>query len=66
MSGRNTPLAGYPEQYRVEGKMGWLAAFGTAGYPDGIMQSILSLANFRTTTLGGIRSEFWTYKNKGT
>ena len=35
MSGRNTPLAGYPEQYRIEGKMGWLAAFGTAGYPDG-------------------------------
>ena len=35
MSGRSTPLAGYPEQYRVEGKMGWLAAFGTAGYPDG-------------------------------
>jgi hypothetical protein len=35
MSGRSTPLAGYPEQYRMEGKMGWLAAFGTAGYPDG-------------------------------
>jgi hypothetical protein len=35
MSGRSTPLAGYPEQYRLEGKMGWLAAFGTAGYPDG-------------------------------
>ena len=40
MSGRSTPLAGYPEQYRIEGKMGWLAAFGTAGYPDGIMQCI--------------------------
>jgi hypothetical protein len=36
MSGRSTPLAGYPEQYRMEGKMGWLAAFGSAGYPDGI------------------------------
>jgi len=35
MSGRSTPLAGYPDQYRIEGKMGWLAAFGTAGYPDG-------------------------------
>lgn len=35
ISGRSTPLAGYPEQYRMEGKMGWLAAFGTAGYPDG-------------------------------
>ena len=35
MSGRSTPLAGYPEQYRMEGRMGWLAAFGTAGYPDG-------------------------------
>jgi len=34
MSGRSTPLAGYPEQYRMEGRMGWLAAFGTAGYPD--------------------------------
>jgi hypothetical protein len=39
MSGRSTPLAGYPEQYRIEGKMGWLAAFGTAGYPDGKMPS---------------------------
>ena len=37
MSGRSTPLAGYPEQYRMEGKMGWLAAFGTGGYPDGIL-----------------------------
>lgn len=36
MSGRSTPLAGYPEQYRMEGKMGWLAAFGIAGYPDGV------------------------------
>jgi len=35
MSGRSTPLAGYAEPYRMEGKMGWLAAFGTAGYPDG-------------------------------
>ena len=35
MSGRSTPLAGYPEHYRMEGKMGWLAAFGTGGYPDG-------------------------------
>jgi protein YIPF5/7 len=34
MSGRSTPLTGYPEQYRMEGKKGWLAAFGTAGYPD--------------------------------
>jgi len=34
MSGRSTPLAGYSEQYGMEGKMGWLAAFGTAGYPD--------------------------------
>jgi hypothetical protein len=37
MSGRSTPLAGYPEQYRMEGKMGWLAAFGTSSYPDGIL-----------------------------
>lgn len=37
MSGRSTPLAGYPEQYGMEGKMGWLAAFGTAGYPDGMI-----------------------------
>jgi hypothetical protein len=36
MSGRSTPLAGYPEQYGMEGNMGWLAAFGTAGYPDGM------------------------------
>jgi hypothetical protein len=35
MSGRSTPLAGYTEQYRMEGRMGWLAAFGTTGYPDG-------------------------------
>lgn len=41
MSGRSTPLAGYPEQYRMEGRMGWLAAFGTAGYPDG--KSLLAL-----------------------
>jgi len=32
--GRSTPFAGYPEQYRTETKMGWLAAFGTTGYPD--------------------------------
>jgi hypothetical protein len=37
MSGRSTPAlaSGYPD-YRMEGKMGWLAAFGTGGYPDGI------------------------------
>jgi hypothetical protein len=35
MSGRSTPLAGYSEQFRMEGKIGWLAAFGTGGYPDG-------------------------------
>jgi len=34
MSGRTTPFTTYPEQYRMEGKMGWLAAFGTGGYPD--------------------------------
>ena len=64
MSGRSTPLSGYPEQYRPEGRMGWLAAFGTAGYPDGI--PIPLVVNFRTTTLGRIRREFWTYKNKST
>jgi hypothetical protein len=37
MSGRSTPLAGYPEHYGMEGKMGWLAAFGTSGYPDGMI-----------------------------
>jgi protein YIPF5/7 len=47
MSGRSTPLAGYPEQYRIEGKMGWLAAFGTAGiYPDGILLSGEMFFNF--------------------
>jgi hypothetical protein len=34
-SGRSTPLAGYAEPYRMDGKMGWLAAFGTVTYPDG-------------------------------
>ena len=37
MSGRSTPLAGYGD-YRMDsgkGKMGWIAAFGTGGYPDG-------------------------------
>jgi hypothetical protein len=38
MSGRGTPAlasTGYPD-YRTEDKMGWLAAFSTGGYPDGI------------------------------
>ena len=35
ISGRSTPLAGYPE-----GKMGWLAAFGTTGYPDGMTYTL--------------------------
>jgi hypothetical protein len=43
MSGRSTPLAGYPEQYGMEGKIGWLAAFGTAGYPDGMIADELCL-----------------------
>jgi hypothetical protein len=34
-SGRSTPLAGYAEPYRMDGKIGWLAAFGTVTYPDG-------------------------------
>jgi hypothetical protein len=46
MSGRSTPLTGYPEQYRMEGKMGWLAAFGTSGYPDG-----MSLPHFHVSIL---------------
>ena len=41
MSGRSTPIAGYStEAYRsLEGSMGWLAAFGTGGYPDGSFTS---------------------------
>jgi hypothetical protein len=35
MNGRSTPM-GYPETYRRDVKMGWLAAFGTGGYPDGM------------------------------
>ena len=35
MSGRSTPITGYSsEAYRQLDKMGWLAAFGTSGYPD--------------------------------
>jgi hypothetical protein len=66
MSGRSTPLAGYPEQYRMEGRMGWLAAFGTAGYPDGNSPRVLILVlTDRTTTFGRTRSQFWTYKEQG-
>ena len=65
MSGRSTPLAGYPEQYRMEGKMGWLAAFGTSSYPDGILFQGFMLNN-RTTPFGGIRRQFWTYQIEGT
>jgi hypothetical protein len=39
-SGRSTPLAGYPDHLRMEGQMGWLAAFGTSGYSDGISSKI--------------------------
>jgi len=65
MSGRSTPLAGYPEQYRMEGRMGWLAAFGTAGYPDGKSLLALLVLTHRTTTSGRTRSQFWTYKEQG-
>ena len=67
MSGRSTPLAGYPEQYRMEGKMGWLAAFGTAGYPDGEDWRFHEhLLTSRTATSRRVGSQFWTYKDKGT
>jgi len=35
MSGRSTPLASYGDYRMDPGKMGWIAAFGTGGYPDG-------------------------------
>ena len=63
-SGRSTPLAGYAEPYRMEGKMGWLAAFGTSTYPDGTASAKV-FVNWRTTALGGIRRQLWTYQNEG-
>jgi len=65
MSGRSTPLAGYPDYSRMEGKTGWLAAFGTGGYPDGKTSRSRFALIGRTTTSRGIRRQLWTYQNKG-
>ena len=35
-SGRSTPLASYADGYRALESTGWIAAFSTTGYPDGI------------------------------